>query len=414
VYKLFRFYDRSNDGLISAREFISLMRRDAKIAPAQMSDAALRRIFARDVDQDGTGQVDFEEFVRWLASDEGEAAQQLALTGNSIKLKSGSSSAALRATSSGYGRVSSTMYSSPGQRRFSQAQGWVVPSTDGRRVDLVANLKERSAGGGGHGAEKKDSMVTFAAGVPLVVPTLTHRLVASTNAARSQPPPPNMTPPPLPPPLPPPPSPDVVSPPSSASTPRRSQRRRMSTRENIKSPVKRVRSKLRSAAYDKGGVNFDKLFKFYALKEHCVLDAQEFVRVMRKDAKLSRKEVSDQVLVKMFKQDIDAEKKGEISIAEFVRWAKEVEGSSDNDSFLNNKNNTPDDAVVNIEDAPRQQPLQQRQFRLQQDDTAAAEASIAASPTGWSMEGRGGGGGVESFSGLAGELSDLMAQLKAL
>ena len=86
--------------------------------------------------------------------------------------------------------------------------------------------------------------------------------------------------------------------------------------------MKRVRSKLKALAYGDGGANFDKLFKFYSLKEYSMLDAKGFVRIMRKDAKLSRKEVSDDALLKVFKRDIDWENKGELSIAQFVAWAQ--------------------------------------------------------------------------------------------
>ena len=96
------------------------------------------------------------------------------------------------------------------------------------------------------------------------------------------------------------------------------------------------------------------------------MDAGEFVRVVRKDAKLSRKEISDKVLVKMFRKNIDVESKGEISIAEFLQWAKEggeaghnpVGGGNEEQTFL------ADDA------------------------------------------------GEIKFSGLQGELADLMAELK--
>ena len=53
-----------HSGSISIAEFLSLMRRDAKLTLHQMDDASLVHIFHRYVDEDGSGDVDLEEFVR--------------------------------------------------------------------------------------------------------------------------------------------------------------------------------------------------------------------------------------------------------------------------------------------------------------------------------------------------------------
>ena len=71
--KIYNSHYRSNEGLISAKEFTSLMRKVAKIPPHQMSDRRLCRIFERDVDLDGTGQVDYRDFINWFANDDDEA-----------------------------------------------------------------------------------------------------------------------------------------------------------------------------------------------------------------------------------------------------------------------------------------------------------------------------------------------------
>ena len=76
---LFKFYDRDNSGMISEEEFVSLMRRDGKIKPKDMSDRMLREIF-REVDGDGNGEVSHEEFEAWVTApqvlDEEERAER--------------------------------------------------------------------------------------------------------------------------------------------------------------------------------------------------------------------------------------------------------------------------------------------------------------------------------------------------
>ena len=65
--KLFSYYDRDNSGSLEFPEFVSAIRRDAKISPAEVSDEALQEVFDA-VDDDGGGEVDIDEFVAWLNS----------------------------------------------------------------------------------------------------------------------------------------------------------------------------------------------------------------------------------------------------------------------------------------------------------------------------------------------------------
>ena len=68
---LFRHYDRNNSGDISLKEFMSLARRDGKIARSAMSDALLERMFVQDVVTDGAGTVEYSEFEAWILNRRG-------------------------------------------------------------------------------------------------------------------------------------------------------------------------------------------------------------------------------------------------------------------------------------------------------------------------------------------------------
>ena len=65
--KLFGFYDRDNSGSLELPEFISAIRRDAKMSPQEVSDEELKDMFD-SVDDDGGGEVEIDEFVAWLNS----------------------------------------------------------------------------------------------------------------------------------------------------------------------------------------------------------------------------------------------------------------------------------------------------------------------------------------------------------
>ena len=75
--RLFRHYDRDSGGTLGLKEFISLMRRDAKVAKRAMLDAELKVIFERSVDTSGDGEVSCEEFVAWLKDDEARRRAEL-------------------------------------------------------------------------------------------------------------------------------------------------------------------------------------------------------------------------------------------------------------------------------------------------------------------------------------------------
>ena len=74
-YQLFKHYDRDNSGELDCGEFISAMRRDAKLSKNSFSDGMLTTIF-KVVDVDGSGEIDADEFIAWMEKDELAARAQ--------------------------------------------------------------------------------------------------------------------------------------------------------------------------------------------------------------------------------------------------------------------------------------------------------------------------------------------------
>ena len=72
---LFRHYDRNNNGNISVKEFLSLVRRDGKVARSMMSDQELELMFVEDVDRDGNGTIEYSEFEAWILNHAGSPLQ---------------------------------------------------------------------------------------------------------------------------------------------------------------------------------------------------------------------------------------------------------------------------------------------------------------------------------------------------
>ena len=64
---LFRRYDRNTDGDLSYDEFRLAVRKDARIAPTQLSDSELHEVFDH-VDSSGDGTIDIAEFVALMSN----------------------------------------------------------------------------------------------------------------------------------------------------------------------------------------------------------------------------------------------------------------------------------------------------------------------------------------------------------
>ena len=63
--KLFEYHDVNYDGTLSFKEFYTMMRSDAKLSKAAVSDQQLHKLFA-SFDIDGGGSISYEEFISWV------------------------------------------------------------------------------------------------------------------------------------------------------------------------------------------------------------------------------------------------------------------------------------------------------------------------------------------------------------
>ena len=80
-----------------------------------------------------------------------------------------------------------------------------------------------------------------------------------------------------------------------------------------------LKSKIRAASYVNGKSDFRKLFEYYDKDGSGELDQTEFLRAMRKDGKISKRNFSDDELRDIFKA-IDADGNGVVDADEFLIW----------------------------------------------------------------------------------------------
>eukprot|EP00750_Incisomonas_marina_P011051 INCI16334.1.p1 GENE.INCI16334.1~~INCI16334.1.p1 ORF type:complete len:1994 (+),score=433.30 INCI16334.1:160-6141(+) len=89
-----------------------------------------------------------------------------------------------------------------------------------------------------------------------------------------------------------------------------------------------LRGKLRAAAYSKGGLDFEALFSQFDSDGSGELDLEEFGAAMRKAAKISVNDVTDEELEEMFNL-VDADHSGDVDVDEFCTWLGDGEGEYD-------------------------------------------------------------------------------------
>ena len=95
---------------------------------------------------------------------------------------------------------------------------------------------------------------------------------------------------------------------------------------------KKVRSKLKAAAYTQGGVDWHKLFCHYDRDNSGEIGTVEFRRLLRSDAKIPVSQLSDNDVKSLF-NSVDVDGSGEVDADEFLAW---VQGGPDGrDNNLN-------------------------------------------------------------------------------
>ena len=92
-----------------------------------------------------------------------------------------------------------------------------------------------------------------------------------------------------------------------------------------KSPLQRLRQKWKAAAYSGGKRDIPQLFRYYDKDNSGEMDFDEFRKAARKDAKLTKNEVPDVQLQKLFNR-VDTDGGGTIGLDEFVEL---LEGTED-------------------------------------------------------------------------------------
>ena len=84
---------------------------------------------------------------------------------------------------------------------------------------------------------------------------------------------------------------------------------------------KKVRSKLRAAAYTAGGIDWHRLFRHYDRDNSGEIGFVEFRRLLRSDAKIPVSQLPD-VDVRALYNAVDTDGSGDIEADEFIAWVE--------------------------------------------------------------------------------------------
>ena len=331
--KLFRHYDRNNNGDISVEEFVSLVRRDGKVARSAMSDRELELMFVQDVDKDQSGTIEYGEFEAWIlnrSQSPPTSFDAFAVPGKQDKPKPVWSSHVRRMstfekspTSAAANMTSSTI----GMRNFGDKKS--SKKMEGKRKLGGAPSESLLGGHNVHARRKKVDQSKFGpqkwqtrgwvgvtgkqterkrrtsmASLPQDKFSRDRRVAARNKRAEK-----------------------AMSRLQQRSSP--SERadnhvhRRKSVAETlvrIADPYTMVRQRLVAASFRDGKRDFPNLFRHYDRNNNGDISMKEFMSLARRDGKIARSAMSDAQLERMFIEDVDTDGSGTVEYSEFEAW----------------------------------------------------------------------------------------------
>jgi hypothetical protein len=170
---------------------------------------------------------------------------------------------------------------------------------------------------------------------------------------------------------------------------------------------KKVRSKLKAAAYTQGGVDWHKLFNHYDRDNSGEIGMVEFKRLLRSDAKIPVSQLSDTDVKSLF-NSIDTDGSGEIDADEFLVWVKggdEEDGINGKDSSRGSPNTRGNSSGYGRRSPSELSSPSQRRFDIQKgwlfnnNEHSEAEGALIAQQE----EEQGGGLGIDDASDRSGD-----------
>ena len=288
VVKLFHSLDSTNSGSLSFDEFRSAVRRRCKVGAGQVSDDDLQHVF-RDVDVNGTGRVDVQEFCEWFdAMNEQLRAMD--------QHRGGASTHAAAAGGGRRGSVDSGRQRRPSTGSHPSAEGRPATSTGGgggshqrsHSSGLVRNPRPPTA---------RRSESPQRASVPAVAPSSTSFSQVAVGAL---------------------------------SPSKRRKQRRNSTLKVDGRRLNSLRNALLGAALQatgrRGGRKaavraLGSLFEEYDVNRSGALSLPEFTAAIRNGVRVDASRLSDSALVRLFCM-ADADASGTVQLDEFLAWVQ--------------------------------------------------------------------------------------------
>ena len=245
--KLFKYYDRDKSGQIGFKEFALLIRSDAKISKAMLTDRDLQAIFSL-IDTDASGEIEYGEFVNWVTGKNGYYNDDKSDCMNKSS------------------RIAGVIYQGPNKTSPTKSQQ--------REAYRLYSRPTKS---------RKSLLVSKGLMDPRLDPnTFFGNLNSGLNGRKSE----------------------LIQ-------------KKKKTLTNTQ--AKKLRSKLTAAAYREGSVDWNRLFKNCDRDNSGTVEFDEFIQLLRSDAKVSKRMFPDGDVRALF-DAIDQDGSGKIDSREFLSW----------------------------------------------------------------------------------------------